>query len=114
MMLACYPILEYVKSQRFMQTVCSAINSNNTNKQMLPEVRKFFPLYLTVSLTTYTSERSFSALKCPLTYLQAMMTKKRLNNCLLVHAQHQEIRDNLDLVQVTQNFVNANDEDKNI
>ena len=60
------------------QTVCSAMNSNKTYKQMLPEVQKLLRLYLTVPVTTSTSERSFSALKRLLTYLRATMTEKRL------------------------------------
>ena len=46
-------------------------------------------------------------------YLRATKTDKRLNNCMLLHAQHQEITDDLDLVHVARNFVDANDEDKN-
>ena len=30
--------------------------------------------------------------------------------CMLLRAQHQEITDDLDLLQVAQNFVDANDE----
>ena len=33
---------------------------------------------------------------------------------MLLHAQHQEITDDLDLAQVAEKFVDANDEDRNI
>ena len=34
------------------QTVCSGMNSNSTNKQILTEVHKLLYMYLTVSVTT--------------------------------------------------------------
>ena len=46
-------------------------------------------------------------------YLGVTKTGKRLiTACLLLCAQHQESIDDLELVQVAQNFVDANDEHK--
>ena len=39
------------------------------------------------------------------------MTQKRLNNYILLHV-HKKITDDLDLVQVAQNFIDLNDERK--
>ena len=95
------------------QTVCTAMNSKSTYKQMLPEVHKAFRLYLTMPVTTLTSKRSFSTLKRLLTYLRATMTEKRLNNCMLLHI-HMEITDDLNLVQVAQNFIDLTTNARNV
>ena len=79
---------------------------------MLPEVHKLLRLYLTVPVTTSTSERLLSALKRLLTYLRATMTEKRLNNC--IHHVLKEITNDLDPVQVVRNFIDVNDEGKKI
>ena len=55
-------------------TVCDALNTSTTYKQMLSEVHKLLRLYQTVPVTTATSERSFSALRRLFTYLRTMMT----------------------------------------
>ena len=73
---------------------------------MLPELHKLLRLYLTMPVTTVTSERSFSALKRLLTYmyLWATMTNYTYN---IKKLQMISI-----LFQVSQNFVDANDECK--
>ena len=69
---------------------------------MLPEVHKLLCLYLTMPVRMSTSERSF--LLKHLYYVRAMMTDRRLNNCMLVHAEHQEITDNLYLCSTSTKF----------
>ena len=44
-----------------------------------------------------------------LTYLQATMTEKQLNNCLVLHA-HRCITDECDLVKIAKEFVMVNNE----
>ena len=62
-----------------------------------------------------SSERPFPALSRLLTtYEQRRPTSALIIECMRLHAQHQEITDDLDLVQVATNFVDANDERKNI
>ena len=44
-----------------------------------------------------------------LTYLQATMTEKQLNNCLVLHV-HKCITNECDLVEIAKEFVMVNDE----
>ena len=88
------------------QRVCSAMNSNNTYKQMLPEVQNYFSCTQHLPVTTSTSERLLSALKRVLTYLWTTLTEKHLNNCMLLHV-HEKMTDRLGLVQVAQNSLNS-------
>ena len=52
------------------QSICEAMNtcSFQVFKDILPAVHKLLQLYLTVPLTSATSERTFSALRRNLTY----------------------------------------------
>ena len=78
---------------------------------MLPTVHQTIRLFITVPITSATSERTFSALRCLLTYLLSYMTEKRLNHCLLLHV-HKELTDSVDLVAVTKEFIDLYDEKK--
>ena len=65
--------------------------------------------YLTVPITSSTSERPLSSLIRLLTYLRSTMTEKRLNNCLLLHI-HKYLTDSLDLYEIARDFISANEE----
>ena len=93
-------------------TICEAMNSNSIFKEILPTVHQIIRLYLTVPITSATSERTFSALRRLLTYLRSSMTEKRLNHCLLLHI-HKELTDSMDLVVVAKEFIDLYDERKN-
>lgn len=90
-------------------TICEAMNSNDIFKEMLPTVHQLLRLYLTLPITSATSERTFSALRRLLTYLRSKMTEKRLNNCLLLHV-HKDLTDSLDLISVAKEFIGLTDE----
>jgi len=90
-------------------TICDALNSNNVYKDMLPSVHNLLRLYMTVPITSATSEWTFSALWCLLTYLCSTMTEKRLNNCLLLHV-YKSYTDALDLISVAKEFIHRQDE----
>ena len=65
---------------------------------------------MTMPVATSTPERPFSAMKRLLTPYE----QQRPRNALIIACtQHQEITDDLDLVQVARNFVDANDKCKN-
>ena len=100
------PAIRRVTSVR---TVCDAMNSSSAYKSVLSEVHKLLRLYLTVPITSSTSERTFSALKRLVTYLRSTMTEKRLNNCLLLH-MHKQLTDQLDLTNIAVEFISANSE----
>ena len=74
-----------IKKVTSIQTICDAMNTNNTLKELLPIVHQLLQLYLTIPISSATSERSFSALKRLLTPFCASMTGQRLTNCFLLH-----------------------------
>lgn len=94
-----------VKVVTSIQTVCDAINSNHVYKEMLSSVHLLLRLYMTIPITSATSERCFSALRRLLTYLRSSMSEQRLNNCLLLHV-HKE----MDHTLIAKEFIDANDE----
>ena len=85
------------------------MNANPSYKVVLSEIHKLLRLYLTIPVTSATSERTFSVLKRLLVYLRSTMTEKRLKNCLLVHI-HKDIVDELNLKEIAVEFVSTNDE----
>ena len=100
-----------VKKVTSIHTICEAMNSNNVFKEMLPTVHQLHRLYMTVPITSATSERTFSALRRLFTYLRSSMTERRLNHCLLLHI-HKELTDSLDLTSAAKEFVVLHDERK--
>ena len=100
-----------VKKVTSIDTICEAMNSNSIFKEMLPTVHQTIRLFITVPITSATSERTFSALRHLLTYLRSSMTEKRLNHCLLLHV-HKELTDSVDLVAVAKEFIDSYDERK--
>ena len=97
--------LPSVRKVTSIRTICDAMNAQTVYKSMLSEVHKQLRLYLTVPITTATSERTFSALRHVLPYLRSTMTEKRLNNCLLLYV-HKELTDSLDLLKIGKDFIN--------
>ena len=91
------------------RTVCEAMNVSSAYKSMLSEVNKLLRLYLTVPITSSTSERTFSVSKRLLTYVRSTMTEKRLNNCVLLHI-HKDLTDHLDLVETAKDFISVNND----
>ena len=78
---------------------------------MISFVHLVLCLTLTSPIMSAKSERTFSALKHLYTYVQSMMTEKRLNNCLLLHI-HKEFTDSLDLPSIAREFISKYDEQK--
>ena len=64
-----------VKKIMSIHTICEAVKSEPIYKTMLSEVHKLLRLYITVLISSATSEKMFSALKHVLTYLRASMTE---------------------------------------
>ena len=98
-----------VKKVTSIQTICEAMNTHSVYKTMLSEVHNLLRLYLTIPISSSTSERTFSALKHVLTYLRSSMSQKRLNNCVLAHV-HKDALEHLDMVDIAKEFVMVNDE----
>ena len=100
------PVIKKVTS---IQTICDAMNTNDTFKEVLPTVHQLLRLYLTVPVSSATSERSFSTLKRLLTPFRTSMTEQRLTNCFLLHV-HKSLTDELDLTTVAKEFIDQTDE----
>ena len=98
-----------VKKVTSVRTISEAMNVQKVYKEMLSEVHSMLRLYLTVPISSATSDRTFSALKRVFTYLRSSMTEKRLNNCLLLHI-HKETLDSCDVVEVAKEFISAKEE----
>ena len=77
-------------------------------KELLLTVHQLLRLFLTLPITLATSERAFSALHRLQTYTRSQMTEKT-NNCFLLHA-HKDLTDDLDLVSIAKEFIQATDE----
>ena len=54
------------------------------------------------------SERSFSAMRRLKTYLHSTMGQSRLNHLMILHV-HKELTDNLNLIDVANEFVTSNE-----
>ena len=89
------------------QTICDVFQEQSSLKVMLSEIHKLILIFLTVPITTATAERSFSALRRIKTYLRNSMTQQRL----ILHVDREKT-DNLNLTEVTQEFIERNDRRK--
>ena len=101
--------LPSVKQVTTIRAICDAMNTESVYKSMLSEIHKLLRLYLTIPISSSTSERSFSALKRVLTYIRSTMSEQRLNNCMMLHI-HKEITDSCDMHEIAKEFVSANSE----
>ena len=97
-----------VKKITSIRTICEAMRTH-ANRQMFSEVHKLLRLFLTIQITSSTSEQSFSALRRLLAYLRSTMTEKRLNNCFMLHV-HKDITDQINLRDVAKEFIAVNDD----
>ena len=89
-------------------SVSSIINFLNANgRALVSEIATVVKLILVMPATNSLSERSFSALRRIKNYLRSTMTQKRMNN-LMVMSVYKEEADNLDLINVANDFVAGN------
>ena len=87
-------VSQVVKKITTISTICEIMNSSDLGKSMFTEVHKLLIIYLTMPMTSATTERTFSSLRRLKTYLRSTMTQKRLNNVLLAHV-HKDRTDQL-------------------
>ena len=97
-----------VKRVTNIRTICTAMEAHR-NRSMLSEVHKLLRLFLTIPVTSSTSERSFSAMRRLYTYLRSSMTESRFNNCFILHV-HKELAERINLEDVAKEFISRNDE----
>ena len=75
---------------------------------MCPELHVLLKLYMTVSVTTATAEKTFSVMRRVKTYLRSSMSQERLNHTILLHC-YQERVDSLDIQEIAESFVSVNE-----
>jgi len=97
---------------RSIATVCNVFNVFTFAKVMLSNVHHLLRIYLTVPMSSATTERTFSALRRFNNYLRTTMTQKCLNNVMLLHA-HKHRTDNLNLKEIAAKFAGHNTRQKN-
>ncbi|KAI4833262.1 hypothetical protein KUCAC02_016172 [Chaenocephalus aceratus] len=109
--------LAMFKLQYPSSTITDAVN---TLKAMLPEVRALFiqvdslvRLLFVVPCSSAEAERSFSALRRLKTWLRSSMSQRRLNNVGVCHI-HQDKLDQVDIEEICQLFISANDTRKHV
>ena len=90
------------------RNVCEAFNKNAVTKTLLGEIHKLLRLYLTLTVASATSERTFSALRRLKNYLRCSMKQDRLNNCLLMCC-HKSTTDTLGTVKIAKRFASSNE-----
>lgn len=99
--------LPCVKQVTTVRTICEAMNTETVFKSLLSEVHTLLRLYLTMPITSATSEQSFSTLKRVLTFLRSSMSEQRLNHCMLLHI-HKELTDSCNLTEIAKEFIAVN------
>ena len=72
---------------------------NYSLKLVYSNIQVLIRLYLTVSLSNLTAERSFSALRRVKTYLRIRLTQEHFNNYLMLHV-HKRLTDIIYLMNV--------------
>ena len=92
------------------RTLCEILNSICSSKTIFSQVHELVKALLTVPVTTGTAERIFYALRLK-TFLRSSMLQAVLNYVMLLHV-HKEKTDELDLLQIANNFVSINDRRK--
>lgn len=97
-----------IKKVTNVRTVCQAMNEVPGAKLLCSELHRLLVLFLTIPVTTATSERTFSAMRRLKTYLRSTMTQERLNHVLLLHC-HKSRSDSIDISQIATSFVALND-----
>ena len=91
------------------RTICDAMNQvPSIYEGSLFRSPHLLQLFLTVPVTTATSERTFSSLRRGKSYRRTIMTQERLNHLLLLYC-HKARTDNLDMTKMANSFISAND-----
>ena len=89
------------------RTLCDVLNFGSF-KQLLSQVHILLQLFLTIPVTTATSERAISSLRRLKTYLRTTMSQDCLNYLMLLNC-HKARTDAIDLSKIASAFVSVND-----
>lgn len=77
--------------------------------KMMSEVILIPRLYLTLSVTSATAERTFSVLRRTKSFFRTTMSQSRLNAAMLCCVHKQRTDDELDVQAIVQEFCDTND-----
>ena len=88
------------------RTVCQAMNEIPGAKRLCSELHRLLRLFLTIPVTTASSERTFSAMRRLKNYLRSSMTQERLNHVLLLHCHKPQI-DSIDIHHIASSFISV-------
>lgn len=97
-----------VQEVKDVRTVANMLSASDIGLPLFREVAILVRLFMTIPVSTASSERSFSALRRLKTYLRSSMTAQRLNHIALLHC-HKERTDSLDLTDVAEEFSSSNE-----
>ena len=81
---------------------------NTCTCTLFSEVVTLMQLILVLPATNTTSERSFSAMRRVKNYLRSTMGQQRFNHLMIFHI-HKAITDDLDIIQIANNFITRNE-----
>ena len=82
-------------------------------REHLASICTLLKLILVMPATNAVSERSFSAMKRVKNYLRSTMTQQRLNHLMIMHV-HKEQVDKLNMADIGNDFVNANEHRRSV
>ena len=101
-------------SSHNLSSVLQYLRSLNSSQQaLMSEVCKLAALVIVMPATNATSERTFSCLRCIKSYLRSTMTQTRLNSAMILSV-HKEYTDQLDLINIGNEFVRESHHRENI
>ena len=86
---------------------------SNAQRSLLCQVCTVISLILVMPATNAVSERSFSTLRRIKTFLRSTMSQARLNNIIMTLHIHKDLTDNLDWMEVENEFVSASEHRQN-
>ena len=77
-------------------------------KSMIPDVVKFFEIFLTLPVSTASCERCFSGMARVKNFLRNRMTDERLSNLCVLAIEKNETK-NINKDDLLEKFINLND-----
>ena len=100
-----------VKRVTSVSTLSQIMNDTPGAKVLCTELHRLIQLFLTIPVTTSTSERTFSTLRRVKNHLRSSMTQERLNHVLLLHCLKSRT-DDINLHCIASDFISVNDRRK--
>ena len=97
-----------IKKVTNLRTICDVINEVSLSKDMFSEVVCLLKIFYTIPVTTFTAERTFSALRRLKTFLRSTMTQPRLNHAMILYV-HKQRTNKVNVTSIARSFIMTND-----